>query len=279
MPLPEFMMQKSIVLKLLCGLGLFTVLGTVYLSSRKPDPERSNIPKPESVAIKRVAIKGKEVEGAILTASTDSSGELLKLKIQQVELDPEDPEQDVYLYTVLTQNPANQQWQNICQPDKNNVAKAIPLSGFWDRTGKHVENGTITFACTSGVAAKCVRWGYKPWKTMQGVSLQALHQACTRMAQADYCGNGIAHTKEGTPIDMYDLLSIQKRSEDSGMMFEAAWTPDGAAVIDRTRYPDALAQVRRDCPERLVSSSEEVTPVSLQKHHPEVLIFNDSFVR
>lgn len=116
--------------------------------------------------------------------------------------------------------------------DAEGVAKALPLVGRWDETGAHIDDGTITFACTNGALAKCARWGYKPWKTFKGKPLRDYHQACTRMVRADYCGNGVGHTQNGTPIDVYDRLGLQQRTQpsvlggrvlgDSGMTFEAA---------------------------------------------------------
>jgi hypothetical protein len=211
----------------------------------------------------------------------------LTLKIQDVNLDPKDPEGEVYLYGVVYQNTPASQWQNICQPDRDNVAKAIPLSGQWDTRGNHIENERITFGCTNSALAKCVRWGYKPWKTVQGQSLRDYHQACTRMVLADYCGTGVAHTQEGTEIDIYDRLGIQKQTNNSGMEFEAAWNPDGAVAISRTRFPETLAQIKSECPERFKplqrnhsADIDTSTSLSLLKQYaPKALIFNDSFIK
>jgi ADYC domain len=225
-----------------------------------------------------IAVKGQDVEGTELTVVED--GRSLKLKIAQVDLDLQDPEQEIYLYTILYRDPVSEQWQNYCQPDRNNVAKAIPLSGYWDETGNHHENGRITFACTNGVLAKCARFGYKPWKMVQGRSLRDFHQACTRMVRADYCGNGRSHTKEGTAIDIYDRARIQTRTPTSGMVFEAAWSPDGAVFINRTRWPESLAQLSKQCPERLKNpTNDSGNPKIIHQQIREALLFNDSFDR
>lgn len=231
-------------------------------------------------------IEGQDVAGTELTVV--EGGRDLKLKIAHVDLDRQDPEREIYLYTILYRDRVSEQWQNYCQPDRHNVAKAIPLSGYWDETGKHHENGRITFACTNGVLAKCVRFGYKPWKTVRGRSLRDFHQACTRMVRADYCGNGRAHTKDGTAIDIYDRLSIQTRTPQSGMILEAAWSPDGAVFIARTRWPESLAQIEKECPDRLKSPVHNslaqpllwrIAPTAIPQQLPEVLIINDSFDR
>lgn len=206
------------------------------------------------------------------------------LKIQDVEIDPKDSLGEIYLYTVLYQEPSNSSWRNLCQPDRDHVAKALPSSGQWDEKGNYTNEG-ITLACTNGVLAKCVRWGYKPWKTVQGKSLRDFHQACIRMVRADYCGNGIAHTRNGVRIDVYDRYGIQKQAQNSGMVFEAAWGAEGAVAINRTRLPQTLAQIQKECPQRikpLQSSPVEGEPVlqisTLHKYAPDALIFNNSFV-
>jgi hypothetical protein len=106
------------------------------------------------------------------------------------------------------------------------------------------------------------------------------------MIRADYCGTGVAHTKEGTEIDIYDRLGIQKQTNNSGMKFEAAWNPDGAVAISRTRFPETLAQIKSECPERFkpfqgehTADIDTATSLSLiQQYAPKALIFNDSFI-
>ncbi|WP_156427146.1 ADYC domain-containing protein [Leptolyngbya sp. NIES-2104] len=248
---------------------------------------RSASPTHPSTAIQtEYTIKGKDAEGTVLeTAGVDASSNSLqrslKLKISEVTLDAQDPERETYLYTVLYQDPTSLQWRNLCQPDRDQVAKAIPLSGSWDETGAHLDDGKITFGCTSGALAKCVRWGYKPWKTVQGRSLRAFHQACTRMVRADYCGTGKGHTQDGTAIDIYDRLGIQKRTPQSGMTFEAAWQPDGATLIQRTRRTETLAQIQQECPNRLkerTQNSRSKTVAQMQQFS-KALLFNDSLVQ
>ena len=56
----------------------------------------------------------------------------------------------------------------------------------------------FSVTCTSGVIGKCVRAGYKPWKTAaDGRPMWDYHQACTRLIRADYCGDGRTHTRDG----------------------------------------------------------------------------------
>jgi hypothetical protein len=258
-------------ISLLLGTGFLLAIVTLMPAQKSPNLTLTN-------GLEGLVVKGQDIEGTELTVVEGRRS--FKLKITQVELDPQDPEQETYLYTLLYHDSVSEQWKNYCLPDRNNVAKAIPLSGNWDETGNHHENGRITFACTNGVLAKCVRIGYKPWKTFQGRSLRDFHQTCTRLVRADYCGNGQSHTKEGTVIDIYDRARIQTRTLTSGMAFEAAWSPDGAVFINRTRWPESLAQIQKECPERLKSPVKgSITPTTIQQQMPEVLIVNDSFDR
>ena len=56
------------------------------------------------------------------------------------------------------------------------------------------------------------------------------------MARADYCGDGASHTLDGTWIDIYDGLGIQKKTlDDDGMMFEASWSVNGATCVSKPR--------------------------------------------
>ena len=198
------------------------------------------------------------IVGTILT-SFDQQGQQHQLKIESVSPDPQDSEQELSLYTVLYQR-TNGDWRNFCQPDLEGIAKAIPLAGRWDKTGRYVDDGSLTFACTNGAIAKCVRWGYKPWKTVSGKSLRDYHQACMRMVRADYCGNGNSHTQAGTPIDVYDHLGLQQRSQQSGMTFEAAWGVDGVVQLRRPRFQNAIAQLQKDCPEKILSAQQIAIP-------------------
>lgn len=71
--------------------------------------------------------------------------------------------------------------------------------------------------------------------TLDGVSLALYYQACVRMMRADYCGDGVGHTRNGTPIDLFDRIGVQRDEPAEGMTLEAAWGPEGAVCISHTR--------------------------------------------
>jgi len=107
-------------------------------------------------------------------------------------------------------------WQPLCGlDDAGSPVLAIPLNGIWDYRqgvaggGNHIDQeGLFTFACRGAALAKCVEFGYLPWKT------PSLHQACTRLVRADFCGDGRSWTEDGTLINLYDAAGIQQDTEE-----------------------------------------------------------------
>jgi hypothetical protein len=133
--------------------------------------------------------------------------------------------------------------------------------------------------CTSGAQGKCVRFGYKPWATgPHGEDLLPYWRACTRMVRADYCGDGVPHTKNGTLIDMFDKIGIQKDEPFEGTEFEAAWSPEGAVCVRHVRIPEiySLDALRAACP-RLKPGDigEHCSEENMTKMSP-VLLMNKS---
>ncbi len=221
--------------------------------------------------------------GTVLKAANEI-GEIVTLRIDAIEPDPEDNEKELFLYSLSILDTEKKSWASYCLPDKKGSTKAIPLSGTWDETGNFKDSKKlITFACTSGVLAKCVRWGYKPWKIVNGKSLRDYHQACAHMARADYCGNGQHHTQEGTLIDISDDLGIQKSESDEKMLFEAAWSPKGATYVRKARWYETLEELQKQCPEKLkgrVDSSENgLTVQEIRAKYPDTLLYNRSYLR
>src|SRR5690349_11377027 len=109
--------------------------------------------------------------GTVLSAVTEE-GAPVTLRVDAVEVDRADTEGDVILYTVSSLDPASGAYRPYCPLDAQGKRYAIPLSGSWDLSRRHLPSAAvITFACATGTLAKCVRLGYKPWKTVNGASL------------------------------------------------------------------------------------------------------------
>lgn len=135
-------------------------------------------------------------------------------------------------------------WQAACTDGDGHPTEAILLSDVWDpQSGDRITPrpaGALTLACRGAALAKCVEFGYAPWKTQPGVSMADYHQACTRMVRADYCGDGVPHTVNGTKIHVLDEIGVQKADPDVDYVVEAEWGPDGAVCLNpnNTRLAD-----------------------------------------
>jgi hypothetical protein len=180
---------------------------------------------------------------------------------------------DIHYYDLSISKKGSGVWEPLC----GDAAPAIPIRNYWNETtGQRIDDpDVITFACTTGVLAHCVEWGYRPWATSQecveykigkttkkfcwDVSLKDYHQACTRMARADYCGTGQSWTVPGTPIDIYDALDPRLETPETDWPVEAEWNPNGAYCLNDIRqqgwkaegkYPQCkwpLAKEKSDC--------------------------------
>ena len=260
---------QPILRSLLLGLVFLFAWGSIAIARPTSHPSEK-----DKVPLTKTELQTTEMVGF------DDQGRQRKFQVRDTEVDPLDPEKKTYLYTVFYQD--NQQnWQNLCEPDAKGVAKAVVLQGSWDSRGNYRPNKKlVTFSCTNGALAKCMRFGYKPWQNVKGRSLRDYHSACVRMVRADYCGDGVAHTKDGTPINLYDRLGIQKPDVTSDMRFEAAWGVNGAQCINHVRWPEALAYVKRVCPTRLATRGNHCTSAERAQHHfPDALLFNDSAIQ
>ena len=198
-------------------------------------------------------------------------------RIDAMAADPDDPSGKLMLYALSTRDSESSPWRNACTQDSQGLARGFLLEGRWSETGEHLkQKGEFEITCTSGAEGKCVRMGYRPWESP---AMWDLHQACTRLVRADYCGDGHSYTRDGTPIDVYDVSGIQTETKDSALTFEAAWGKDGATCVRRPRVPklESLDALRTACPQRL-GADKLGEPCDPQKAraNPLTLIFNKS---
>nr|QKW93724.1 hypothetical protein [Vitiosangium cumulatum] len=246
---------------------------SVWGERKEPDERRSVLVSVDLAPVRPAApeVPALRVEGGRLVASPEASRSLVGTVLQgtssegkPVEVavcgaEPSPGDSELVWYRIEAWNPVAQRWENPCVgtsqiPDP----RAVAVSGVWDASGAHQEvEGKFTLACENGAITKCINWGYKPWARHNGQTLAEVHQACTRMARADYCGNGQSHTRPDTTIDMYDRLGVLTRTTERSVAwaperasFEAAWAADGASCLARTRDRRALETVLRECPGR-----------------------------
>jgi len=171
------------------------------------------------------------------------------LRINNITNSEQQP--DVLLYDLTYRSKTSDQWLPYCGDAD---VPAVPLQNYWDpETGDRVDDpNVVTFGCSNAVLAKCTLWGYRPWasavrcdekkngklKNCELLSLQDHHQACTRMARADYCGDGTAATVDGTLIDIWDELMPQLQTPFTDWPVEAEWTAEGASCLNFVRHPE-----------------------------------------
>ncbi len=150
----------------------------------------------------------------------------------------------VLLHTISERTDAG--WRPLCHPDAYGRQEAFPVAGRWDERGRFVKDPDAWFlTCTSGSQGKCILWGYDPWgRGPNGEDLAPFYQACQFTVRANYDGTGAAHTKDGTTIDVADVLAVTTfdTRADARFAFEAGWGPDGAVCVARTRWRDLLSR-------------------------------------
>jgi hypothetical protein len=199
-------------------------------------------------------MSGNDLTGATLSLAQAGLSAPLKVKVESVETDPLDPAHETLLYHLLVVDAETGRTSELCDPDARGERWAFPLKGQWDAEGRRVSSDAgFTLTCADGAQGKCVRFGYKPWKTLRsGVRLEAYHQACIRLVRADYCG-GHGTTRDGMLIDIYDNLGINAPDPNpsaTGVRFEAAWGTTGAVCVAHTRVPEniTLQELSHKCP-------------------------------
>ncbi|WP_147443814.1 ADYC domain-containing protein [Corallococcus sicarius] len=131
-------------------------------------------------------------------------------------------------------------------PSGSGFALVVPHA--WSAGGELTPNPDyFTFACAprnegtatqpffvgGGVIAKCIDWGYPPWAgAYPEATARDYHQLCTRMAMADYCGEGRSNTLDGTPLTFMGIQNALARGSDGhvpqtqgreGYALEAVW--------------------------------------------------------
>jgi len=224
-------------------------------------------------------LTGRDLIGAELTIGYAGDHEA-QVKINGAEHDPEDPRGERWLYHLLLKYRKTGHWQEFCDLGPKGRRLGFPVEGRITADGAYEPaDGQISFTCTGGALAKCIRMGYLPWaKNAAGGAMLDHFRACLRMVRADYCGDGRPHTRDGTLINIYDRIGVQKRDPFPELVFEAAWGPDGAVCVRKTRI-DAhwtLDDLRATCPRRIAGRIGPACSQSAASSLPNALIFNDS---
>lgn len=184
--------------------------------------------------------RGSDLDGAELDL-----GDLGTLRLLRTERDADArfPDQ-VWLLQAELRAASASAFANFCPPDPKGDARMVIYQGYLDGQLHYVNDPTrFSLSCTSGVEAKCLRWGYLPWRSAPDgtTALAPYFETCIRLARADYCGNDQPTTRNGTSIDVYDRVGIQQRTPDlPDFKFEAGWGPQGAVCVHHARIPENL---------------------------------------
>ncbi|HET9768484.1 MAG TPA: ADYC domain-containing protein [Thermoanaerobaculia bacterium] len=237
------------------ALTILAALALLSAATTAATPAGASAPVPE-LAVEGTAFvlrqpDGTELRGPQLVGAELDLGDGVTLRIDAVRPDPGDKSGETLLHALSTRG-AGGAWVPLCDADREGKREGFPVPGRWDDAGRyHPDGGHFALTCTSGAQAKCVRFGYKPWKPApDGASLVPLYEACVHMVRADYCGDGVATTREGTQIDIFDRHGVQRPESGPELRFEAGWSPTGAVCVAHTRIPEnvTLDQLRASCP-------------------------------
>ncbi len=170
-----------------------------------------------------------------------------RVRLAAVEREPRARDGDVWLHTLMVVQ-ADGTETPLCRPGPDGKPQGFPLASrmLADGAVENTPEDQFEILCTGGSRAKCVRFGYRPWKPEEA----DLYAACNRMVRADYCGQGEGTTRDGMPIDPYDDQGIQIADRLAEHAFEAGWTKDGAVCVSHVRVKEntSLAKLAQQCP-------------------------------
>ncbi len=228
---------------------------------------------------------GAEHRGTALEGAELDLGQLGSLRVKKHRLDPDArfPDETWLLEGELRAVGAVD-FEPLCQADPRGDTSMLMFSGYLDADLRYVSDpARFSMSCVSGVEAKCLRWGYHPWRNapIGGEKLAAHFESCIRMARADYCGNNQATTRDGTSIDLYDRVGVQQRTPDLPTYeFEAGWGPQGALCVHHSRIPENLkvADLPALCP-RLADAPNGAPCDEAWAEQQGALMMNRSVVR
>ena len=204
--------------------------------------------------VREILIAGVDIEGSKGDPHWGSWGKWDKHD-KHDKHDKQTDEDALVLYDFRIRELPGGEWTSLCGTDADGESiPAVLLTDIWDpETGAKIvpaPGDAVTLACVDAALGKCATWGYHPWAEQDGQPLADHHQACTRLVRADYCGDGVSYTDEGTPIHVLDLLGIEVADLLTEYLVEAEWGPEGAVCLNpgNTRLTDAAVTCGAELP-------------------------------
>lgn len=213
--------------RLLAAIALGAALAA--LPARAQPAPQASIRAPRG-ALEILLPDGRLLAGLALVGVTLDLGPAFgTVRITGVSPDPLDRAGEVLLHDLRWQDPGTGAWDRatcIAAADGTTATVMLELPGG------------VAPHCTGTNPAKCLRFGYAPWRQApDGRPLADFHRACLRMLPAEYAGDGRFHTRTGTPIEFHDAAGINGREDAPGLVFEAGWDAAGAVCIAHARVP------------------------------------------
>lgn len=215
------------------------------------------------------AVSGSAREARIVNTWADTSTDVNLLEPAYKSLfsgSAVTPNTDIRLYKIQVRKAANNnEWEDFCQGDDTN-GKAVLVPGVFNSKGAHITSSNaaqyLSVACVDGTAAKCMRWGYRPWRSLNNVQLEPVWLACTRAAMADYCSNNRGYTEDGTRIDLWDRYGFIAKSPETDGWIDANGIPEAYSDESAFDQNGAVCLVR----ERLFTINFEtaVCPMTME---------------
>ena len=165
----------------------------------------------------------------------------------------------VTAYTLVYADPFQPLGQsNVCSGTLlDPLTAAVTLIGgeTYDAAKKTVnpgKTGWFTLACAGAAAAKMKLMNYGPNSDFDGhgaAATVAQRQSTLKMITADYCGDGVSYTANGTPLLWTNAEGTVTPDPAAPVgAFEAAWGSSGAYCLDTPRHPELAATLHCSLP-------------------------------
>ena len=181
--------------------------------------------------------RGDQLVGARLHWLVEDGKQQLEVQLRIAGVTQSWDRPDIY-FTEIDVRIGSGAWESLCTDGEGDPTAAIVVPGYYDEATADWLPGTggeLALACRGTAAGKCLEWGYRMWAKHDGISLADHYRACTRMVRADYCGNNVPHTENGTAIDVSDGLSPAILAPETDWAIEAKWGPHGAVCLNQPR--------------------------------------------
>ena len=198
-----------------------------------------------------------------------------RIRIDAVEVDPDDPSGEIMLHTLSVYDRESARWQPLCLPDSAGKRLGFPFAVrpegrthhanlYRGRRGQVHQNGLPTVA------------DHARWPVACG-SLQRMYRT--------WCGPTTAVMTvppRATELSSKCTTSLASSNLTTTkvFLFEAAWGPHGAVCVAHTRIESVLTldDLERRCP-RLAARLGAECDEYYVRDYPRTLLFNKSRLR